>query len=260
MKVGLIAGGGDLPKHICTISKIDAIVAFNNTSHPDLNLCGCPILWTTLGQVKAIISFFKSLHITHIMMIGDIKRPSLAQLKVDYLGAKWLIRLGSSFLKGDDGLLQAIANMIEEEGFTMTPTPSMTTESFNLDLIDPITKQDIEHGHMVLKTLSPFDIGQSIVVEHGIVLGIEAAEGTDHLIQRCKNLKKIKSAGVLIKRHKTNQHNFLDTPTIGPTTIDIARDCGLMGISIDSKTNVIHPSEVQNKIKVYHMFLDIFSN
>jgi DUF1009 family protein len=259
MKIGLIAGGGDLPLYVCQNEKIAAVVGFKDMTNDEIHHCGCPLLWTSLGKVGAMVSFFKSHRITHIMMIGNIKRPSFAELKVDYKGAKWLIRLRSAFLKGDDELLRAIADIIESEGFSMIPAPkTVPITSCNLEIIDTITQQDINHGDMILKTLSAFDIGQSIIVEHGIVLGIEAAEGTDHLIQRCKDLKKIKGAGVLIKRNKQHQHDFLDTPTIGPTTIDLAYTCGLKGISIDINTNIVHSVEVQSKIRELNMFLHIF--
>ena len=47
----------------------------------------------------------------------------------------------------------------------------------------------------ILDALSPYDIGQSIIVQQGMVLGIEAAEGTDGLINRSKTLARDGAGG-----------------------------------------------------------------
>ena len=42
----------------------------------------------------------------------------------------------------------------------------------------------------VFKKYGQLDVGQSLIVQNEIILGLEAAEGTDNLILRCKDLKK----------------------------------------------------------------------
>jgi len=46
-------------------------------------------------------------------------------------------------------------------------------------------KADIEHGLRVARTLGALDVGQAVVVQQGLVLGVEAIEGTDELLRRC---------------------------------------------------------------------------
>ena len=69
----------------------------------------------------------------------------------------------------------------------------------------------------IFKNYGNLDIGQSLIVQNEIVLGLEAAEGTDQLIIRCNDFKKNGDKGVLIKASKYNQSNILDIPTIGTT-------------------------------------------
>src|SRR5262249_1440150 len=63
------------------------------------------------------------------------------------------------------------------------------------------------------------DIGQSVVVQQGLVLGVEAIEGTDALIARCGPLQRAGPGGVLIKAAKPGQGRPADLPAIGRGTV-----------------------------------------
>ena len=58
-------------------------------------------------------------------------------------------------------------------------------------------------------------MAQSIIVQNNLILGVEAAEGTDNLIMRCSKYKKKGDKGILIKLSKYNQSSNLDVPVIG---------------------------------------------
>ena len=98
---------------------------------------------------------------------------------------------------------------------------------------------DIDRGVQILKTLSPLDIGQSIIVQQGLVLGIEAIEGTKTLIQRCALLKREGSGGVLVKMAKTGQNKKIDLPTIGPETIEDLKKAGFVGIAAEANATQV---------------------
>ena len=59
------------------------------------------------------------------------------------------------------------------------------------------------------------DIGQSLIIQNQLILGLECIEGTDELIKRCNNYKKKGDKGILLKLSKYFQHTQLDLPTIG---------------------------------------------
>src|SRR6201995_3840533 len=79
---------------------------------------------------------------------------------------------------------------------------------------------DIAWGLDVLRALSPFDIGQAVVVIDGHVVGVEDIEGTDGLLARIARLRergRIRSSaghGVLVKAPKAGQDLRFDLPTI----------------------------------------------
>jgi DUF1009 family protein len=77
--------------------------------------------------------------------------------------------------------------------------------------------KDIEFGYPLAKELGRLDIGQTIAVKNGIVVAVEALEGTDELIKRCHALA---GDGVtFVKVSKPRQDMRFDVPVVGLTTI-----------------------------------------
>ena len=78
------------------------------------------------------------------------------------------------------------------------------------------------------------DVGQGCVVQQGIVLAVEAIEGTDAMLTRAATLARPGPGGVLLKRVKPGQDRRADLPTIGPATIQAAAAAGLRGIAVEA--------------------------
>ena len=93
---------------------------------------------------------------------------------------------------------------------------------------------DIKRGAAVATALGEADAGQAVVVQQGIVLAIEAVEGTDAMIARSATLKRDGYGGVLVKIAKPQQDKRVDLPTIGLDTVLGAERAGLMGIAIEA--------------------------
>jgi UDP-2,3-diacylglucosamine hydrolase len=97
---------------------------------------------------------------------------------------------------------------------------------------DAAAERDIALGIEVASRLGDLDIGQAVVVQQGLVLGVEAAEGTDQLLARCGALRRDGRGGVLVKLKKPRQERRADLPTIGPDTIHRAAEAGMAGIAV----------------------------
>ncbi|MCH9780148.1 MAG: LpxI family protein [Alphaproteobacteria bacterium] len=117
-------------------------------------------------------------------------------------------------------------------------------------IIDPqaMFHQDATRGIAVLDALSPVDVGQAVVVHEGIVLAIEAAEGTDAMIRRAGALRQglldLAHGGVLVKTPKKTQLSYADPPCIGPDTLRHAIAAGLSGLVVTEGVMVLHRDEV----------------
>jgi len=104
---------------------------------------------------------------------------------------------------------------------------------------DEVAAEDLERGRAVLRAMSTADIGQAVVVQQGMVLGVEAIEGTDALIDRCGGLRRDGPGGVLVKLPKQGQEKRTDLPTIGPDTVARATAAGLRGIAVAAGATII---------------------
>ncbi len=200
--------------------------------------------WVKLGALGAMLKILRDAAVEDLVLAGPIRRPSITEMRLDGKAAKILARAGTRIF-GDDGLMRLIIGTFEAEGFDVVGVD---------DVIDDITAQagalgtlapddgarlDIARGVAVLQALGAVDVGQAVVVQEGIVLGIEAAEGTDGLLARCKALGRAGPGGVLVKLRKPGQDNRADLPTIGPETIIGARDAGLRGVAVEAGVTLV---------------------
>lgn len=249
-KLGLLAGSGDLPQKIIQTclkqDKLIHIIAFHNQT-PQNFIQNLPETvthdWVHIGAVGKILKLLKQQGVTDIVFAGTVKRPSWSELKLDWVGLKWLKKIGWKSLQGDNGLLSSVVALLESEGFKIMHISQILDNLLApegvLGKVQP-TKEDwldIKRGIEVLTTLGPCDVGQAIIVQEGLVLGIEAIEGTEALITRCDHLRRSGKNGVLIKIAKPQQSRLVDLPTIGEETIK--QSCNLSGIAVQAEATQI---------------------
>jgi len=241
-RLGIIAGGGSLPAYllsICAEKNITPfVVGFEGQTDPDL-VTNCDHLWSNLGSAGKIIDYFKSNDVRDLVMIGHIKRPGLTELKPDLKAVQILSKIGMKAL-GDNALLTTLKQELEKEGFTLHGIQKfcdkLLAQEGVIGKIKPHKKfeSSIKKGIEASQEIGALDIGQSVVVQDGIVIGVEAVEGTDNLIKRCKTLFKKGNGGVLVKTCKPNQDKDIDLPTIGIDTVRNAHESGFAGIVIQA--------------------------
>ncbi len=85
--------------------------------------------------------------------------------------------------------------------------------------------------------LGAADVGQGCVVQQGLVLAVEAIEGTDAMLLRAGALRRDGIGGVLVKLVKPGQDKRADLPTIGPDTVRHAAAAGLRGLAFEGRGN-----------------------
>jgi len=251
--ITLLAGRGELPATLIEIfqnqNRPYVVLAFKGQTEEKL-VKDVPHIWLHLGEAGQALKYLKQNHIKEIVMAGAITRPSLTDVRPDWEGVKWLARIGTKAL-GDDNLLKLVIGMMEESGYHVVGIDEIFADLLApcglLTSLEPDEEawRDIGRGVEVLSALSPVDVGQSIVVQGGLVLGIEAIEGTDILIERTGPLHRPGLGGVLVKTTKRGQDRRVDLPTIGPETLRKAAQAGLRGIAIEAgRTLILNQKEV----------------
>lgn len=248
MKLGLLAGGGPFPLRVAQAAAAAGNDVFvvglrDFCDDPDLN--AFPHMHARIGASGTIIERLRAEGVTHVALCGKARRLSVFSLWPDAWTAKLIARIGAAAFSGDDTLLRSIVRILNEEGFTVvSPQSFLQSSSASVGLLsgpdpDDLARTDISRGIAALQSLASLDIGQAIVVQQGLVLGIEAVEGTDALLRRAGDLRRDGPGGVLIKLSKQGQEMRVDAPVVGPITIAGAAAAGLRGIAIEAERTVV---------------------
>ena len=249
--LGIIAGGGSIPAKLvqaCENLGIQPfIVALEGNAAPEL-VEGHEHVWSRLGAAGQIIKTLKAHEITDLVLIGSIHRPSITEIKPDLKTAEFLAKVGLCAL-GDSDILDAVRRFLESEGFRVHGV-----HKFARDLLAPegvIGKyepskaewSDIRRGIEISQAIGRLDIGQAVIIQEGLVLGVEGIEGTDELIERCGALMRKGRKPILVKTCKPQQDEDLDLPTIGVDTIEKAAYAGLGGVVIHAGRSLLYERE-----------------
>ena len=246
-RLGIVAGGGRLPQRLvesCRAAGRDVFVlALEGAAEPE-TVRGVPHAWCRMGAAVTGLSLLRENNVTELVLAGSVRRPSLGTLRPDWRAAKLFARIGYRAI-GDDGLLSAIVSELEREGFRVLGVDQfldgelVTEGPLGAVQPSPQSEADIEHGLRIACALGALDIGQAVVVQQGLVLGVEAIEGTDELLRRCAGLRREGLGAVLVKVGKPGQERRADRPTIGPRTVALAAEAGLAGIAVEAGATII---------------------
>ena len=207
--------------------------------------------WIAVGQLGRAVRLFRSENCRDIVFIGSLVRPAFSEVRLDWATVLEIGRVLTAFRGGDDHLLSRVGGIFERYGFRLVgikdvaPDLLMPEGCLTRAVPDGDAAADIAKGRQLLHALSPYDIGQAVIVIDGHVVGIEDIEGTDGLLARVARLRgegRVRakaSRGVLVKAPKTNQDLRFDLPTMGPRTVAGAAAAGLAGIAIAAGNTLV---------------------
>jgi len=241
--LGIIAGGGPLPSQVAEAARQAGrevfIVALDGYAELPL-VTPFPHAVVRLGAAGRTLALLRQAGCQDLVLIGPVRRPSLLDLRPDGEGARILARIGRAAFGGDDGFLAAVVRVLGEEGFRILGAHEVLASAIGPEGLltrlapDAAAQADIARGVTVVRALGAVDVGQGCVVQQGIVLAVEAIEGTDQMLARAAGLARPGPGGVLVKLVKPGQDRRADLPMIGPRTIDAAAVAGLRGIAFEA--------------------------
>lgn len=243
-KLGLIAGGGGLPVEIAEHCERSGrplfVVRLKGFAGQDLApFAGAEVGLAELGKCFKLL---KRAGCEAVCLAGNVARPDFSTLMPDLRGLKALPGAVMAARKGDDSLLRFLVSEFEKEGFAVEGAHEVMqdlaigTGPLGRHRPAEADRTDAERALEVARSIGRLDIGQAAVVCRGLVLAVEAQEGTAAMLERVAALpeavrgKPGAPAGVLAKAPKPIQETRVDMPTIGLATIQAAASAGLAGI------------------------------
>lgn len=205
-------------------------------------------------DVRGILECLKSWGAASVVLAGSVRRPKPTVLLGSYSLFKNMAELKELVARGDDQLLRGAVSILEDHGFKVIGAheivPEITCDQGVHSKRHPSTLEyeAIACGAELLKVVSPFDIGQGVVVSGRQILAVEGPEGTDKMLRRVATLQKKSflfrspspfANSVFVKTAKLQQDLRVDMPAVGPQTIrEIAR-AGIGGIALETKKTLI---------------------
>ena len=243
-KLGLIAGGGALPLSVAARCEAEGRPVFvvRLAGFADPHLARYPGVDAGMAEIGRVLTALKKAGCDAVCFAGTVNRPDFKTLKPDFKGMTLLPGIVAEAAKGDDALLRKILSVFEGEGYAIEGADDIlggeTLPSGALGAVSPTPEQiaDLKKALHVAEKAGELDIGQGAVVCDGLVLAVEAQEGTDAMLARVAGLpadlrgSSADRKGALGKAPKPIQDLRVDMPVMGARTIELAAAAGLAGV------------------------------
>ncbi len=245
-RIGLIAGGGDLPVRLHGYAQhagkrpfvlgIKGFASEHWVEAQDGEM-------VSIGEIGRQIDLLRKAQCTELVIAGIVKRPDFSSLQVDLKGAAVLPKLVAAAVQGDDALLRASIAVFEQAGFKVIGADDLyegllsRSGAYTSEQPSDRDHEDIAIALKVVRRLGELDVGQGAIVRDGVVIAVEAQEGTDAMLDRCRSLTEPhqRGRGVLVKAPKPIQERRIDLPTLGLSTIENVHRAGLVGVAFEEK-------------------------
>ncbi len=238
-KVGLIAGNGQLPLILGREANKRGyelvVLAIKGETSSLIKNFASSILWVEPGELKKSFSFFLKEGVKEIVMIGQVKHQTIFKKRVDSSLKKILSLLPD---KRTNSILGKITEEIEKRGIKVLPSSYFLSCLFPPSgllterKISEEERKDIELGRKVGMAIAGADIGQTVVVKNGVVLSVEAIEGTDETIKRAA---KFTDGIVVVKVPRPEQDDRFDMPIVGLQTIKVMAENRAKVLALDGR-------------------------
>jgi hypothetical protein len=248
-RLAIVAGGGDLPRrvaeHARRTGRDPMVVGLKGFVEASLisEFGGVEL---SVGELGKLMQLMRREGCEEMVFAGTVKRPDFGSLRLDLKGVQSLPRILAAAKKGDDALLRAVMDTFAEAGFRIVGADDVLDDlkvgPGPLGSVSPTAEHwlDIRRAAEVASAIGALEVGQGAISCGGLILAVEAQEGTDRMLARCIDLPaEIRGTpdarqGVLVKRPKPMQERRIDLPTIGVSTVRGAAAAGLAGIAVEA--------------------------
>jgi DUF1009 family protein len=253
-RLAIIAGSGKLPLYVAEAARDRGerpfIFALKGESSADWT--GFDHVPIGLGEIAAFKKQAADLGVDRIIMSGGVsRRPPLREVR---LGLAGLLKIPSVIRKltggGDNAVLTSVIELLENDRRKVISVqdvvPSLLAElgSIGKEQPDEASLGDIAAATKAARLIGKLDVGQGAIAVGGRVVALEGPEGTDAMLARVADLKKMgrvsaKRRGVLVKLCKVEQDMRVDLPSAGLATVQNAYAAGLAGVALEAGRSLL---------------------
>ncbi len=193
-----------------------------------------------VGELQKAIDWGKSIGIRDLVLAGQITPAALFSTRFDPL---LLSILRGLKVKNAHTIFGALLKRVEEEGFRILPASTYMDDFIPAPGVltkrapDEREQADIRHGYNAAMTIGAVDIGQTVVVKDGMVLAVEAFEGTNAAIKRGAKLGG--RGAVVVKAAREGHDMRFDIPVVGAKTLRVLRRCHISALAFQAGRTIL---------------------
>jgi DUF1009 family protein len=233
--IGVIAGGGELPVIIARGIRATGreVAGIGLRGHFDPVLPDLCDRFAVAGTIKLgqWCRLARRMGVREAIMVGRVSKlrmhDPIAILRElpDFRAIRFWYRRMRGPDRRSSVLLAAVADELLDGGVRLidstTYIPDQMATEGSMGRIAPTARQldDVDMGWPILRQVAQMDVGQTIAVRAGDVVAVEAAEGTDRVIERAGSLSRL-GGWCLLKTARDGHDNRSDVPTVGVATIE----------------------------------------
>jgi len=244
--LGLIAGSGDFPLTVARYAKQQGYavyaVGIADAASPQLSSVADEVAWVALGSVGEVCRFFRTHRVSQAILAGKITKESLLRHEAAF-DAEMRAILAAAPDRSVDSLLGGLVARLAKEGTAVIdstaflkawlPEPGVLTRRAPTDE----EWYDIRLGQQLARTLAGSDVGQTVAVKRGVVVAVEALEGTDHAIRRAGELGG--AGAVVVKMAHPRQDWRFDVPVVGPQTLEALAAARATCLAVEARKTLL---------------------
>lgn len=236
----IFAGRGEYPQYVLDgaraagVEKITILGVRGMTSKKFLKQADAYKIFG-IGELESALAWIKEINIKHVMLVGQITPMALFRSRFDALTRKLLSEMP---IKNAHTIFSTVIREIEKCGATVIPSSCFIGAHIpgeGLLTQRPLTEKeqsDITFGHTVAMGVCDLDIGQTILVKEGMILAVEAFEGTNKTLRRGAKLGG--KGAVMVKVAKNGHDMRFDIPVFGEHTLKLCKKCHITAVAFQA--------------------------
>ena len=239
-KMIVISGSGAYPRLVVEgaraagVAQVDVVAVRGSTERATMRAAD-NVHTINLGGIAAGLRWVAAQGYDGAVFAGQINPLSLFTARFDEETKAWLASLP---FKTAHAVYGKLAFEFEKAGVPVFPASSFMDGHLPgeglLTVRAPSDREmkDIRHGADVMRDVGRHDVGQTVLVKDGMVLAVEAFEGTNAAIKRGGKLGG--KGAVLVKGAREGHDMRFDIPVVGLKTLKVMRSAGVTALAFQA--------------------------
>ena len=239
-KLIVIAGAGSYPRLIVEgakragVGRVDVLAVRGSTERATKRAAD-GVHEIGIGEIASGLKWISAQGYDGVILAGQVNPLSLFRSRFDEQTKAWLAELPS---KNAHSVFGKLIAEIEKTGVKVLPASLYMDDCLpgvgTLTAREPSAAElaDIAHARAVAHDVGVHDVGQTVMVKRGMVLAVEAFEGTNAAIKRGGKLGG--KGSVVFKAAREGHDMRFDIPVVGLKTLKVMKRAGVSALAFQA--------------------------